>query len=141
MPERPTPERTALDGQAIVEILRDLNLAVRHHWLVMGAALVLHGVRPTTSDVDVAVSDVLFGRLARGSSPLRSRSGRPKVALRPNVTAYQGWIPSSWTLVRGIQVASLDSIIEEKQVLARPKDLSDIDAIRRYRTQRRSAES
>jgi len=111
----------------IITILRGLGLDSNDYWVVMGAALVMHGVREATSDIDLAVSDVLFGQLLEsGYSPLISRSGRAKVVLETNVAAYKDWTPVSWTVKLDIRIASLDSIIEEKLVLARQKDLRDM---------------
>jgi hypothetical protein len=143
MREQQSPKhKQSLNEQEIVEILSDLDLTSSNYWLVMGAALVMHGVRDMTSDVDLAVSDDLFRHFTEaGCVPLLSKSGRSKVVLRDYVTAYKNWTPSSWTTVRGVQVASLESIIEEKALLARQKDLSDIDAIRGYRALRRPAGS
>ncbi|MGC4759261.1 hypothetical protein [Micromonospora trifolii] len=138
--QRPPKDDQLLSERDILNILGDLDLAPGSYWLVMGAALVLHGVRDVTIDVDLAASDELFRHLVEtGYEPALSRGGRPKITLTDNVAAYKDWTPSSWTAIGGVQVASLESIIEEKSVLSRPKDLSDIEAIRGHRARRSSA--
>jgi hypothetical protein len=134
MPARQRPDRAdrLFTKTTIVTALRQAGLHAGHYWVIMGAALVLHGVRDTTSDIDIAVSDELFSDLLRsGRAEVTGRSGRRKVLLTPDLTAYKNWKPSSWGTHCGVQVATLDAVLEEKLILSRPKDLRDVDAIRR----------
>lgn len=131
-----------LEKNDIVTALMDLNLPPSEYWIIMGAALVLHGVRKVTSDIDLAVSDDLFDRfLNSGHAPLVSRSGRSKVIIAAAITGYKDWTPSSWIIKQGVQLAALESIVEEKKALSRKKDLRDIEAIRRYQIQYFGAET
>jgi hypothetical protein len=125
--------RQSLKRKDIVAALMDADLPQSDYWVIMGAALVLHGVRSVTSDIDLALSDSGFGRLLEsGHSPLVSRSGRSKLAITVNITGYKDWCPSSWVTMQEIQVATLESVVAEKGKLARAKDLDDIAIVRLY---------
>ncbi len=126
-------DRQSLKRGDIVAALMDSGLSRSDYWVIMGAALVLHGVRSVTSDIDLALSDILFGQLLdAGYAPLMSRSGRDKVIITGSITGYKDWRPSSWVTDQGIQVATLDSVVAEKEELGRQKDLADIATVRLY---------
>ncbi|MFL0270095.1 hypothetical protein [Candidatus Clostridium radicumherbarum] len=42
-----------LNKSNIIDILKELNLPTKEYWTTSGAALVLHGVKETTKDIDL----------------------------------------------------------------------------------------
>lgn len=96
----------------------------------MGGALVLHKIRNTTSDIDIGCTNVLFEQLeSSGYRVCISKSGRKRIDYNDIVHIYKGWTVKSITYINGFSVASLSSIIEDKQRLGRPKDITDIALI------------
>ena len=126
-----------LSKKDVLTIVRALEFDRNSYWIIMGAALVAHGVRRMTSDIDLAASDHLFEVLTEnGYAPLVSGNGRSKIALEPLVTLYRSWTPSAWVVIAGFQVASLESISEEKRKLNREKDLRDVSLIEQFQLNR-----
>lgn len=115
---------------SIISSLRALELPSDGFWVIMGAALVLHGVRPTCTDIDLGCSQHLaHSLLEMGYMASSTSSGHPKLILADGVHLYGGWVSPGLDWIDGIQVASLSSIRSDKMRLGRPKDLVDVQLI------------
>lgn len=125
------PDHKKLDRQAIVAILADVGLPESEYWVLMGAAMVLHGLRDETQDIDLGCRAKPFDALASSRYPIeRSGSGRQKVKVHELTTVYRNWVPASTVCIEGFQVAGLESILADKVALARKKDTVDILLLR-----------
>lgn len=118
---------------AIIDEIRHLDFPMGSYWLVMGAALVLYGVKGTTNDIDLGCTSDLFNTLiAKGSKLVFSNSGKDKIALGNCIHIYREWKVDNTVLIDGIPVADLNSVIHDKEMIGRAKDLEDIIAIRKF---------
>ncbi len=118
------------DKSMILKELRSISLPIEKYWVVMGAALVLHGVKETTKDIDIGCSLELFSYLLeRGYEVKLSNSGKRKITLKENINIYCEWDIKGFVIIDSIQVADLDSIIIDKKKLGRDKDMDDINSI------------
>ena len=116
-----------LDKNLILKELRSISLPVEKYWVVMGAALVLHGVKETTQDIDIGCNLELFtDLLARGYELKLSHSGKKKISIKENVNIYYEWEIKGYVIIDSIQVEDLDGIINDKRKLGRDKDMDDI---------------
>ncbi|MCI8508467.1 MAG: hypothetical protein HFJ06_07915 [Lachnospiraceae bacterium] len=114
----------------ILEELRNSSLPIEQYWVVMGAALVLHGVKETTRDIDIGCSLELFNYLlGRGYKLKLSGSGKKKITINKNINIYCEWNINGFVIIDSIQVADLDTIISDKKKLGRDKDIVDINSI------------
>lgn len=96
----------------------------------MGAALVMHGIRSTTSDIDLGCSSTYFDELAQSESVYFSGEGRPKIRISSEVTIYRDWaLDHPPEVLDELRVASLHDILRDKMRLNRPKDRPDIEAL------------
>lgn len=118
------------DKSTILEELRSISLPIEKYWVVMGAALVMHGVKETTKDIDIGCSLELFTYLLeRGYELKLSSSGKKKITIKENINIYCEWHIKGFVIIDSIQVADLDSIINDKKKLGRDKDMDDINSI------------
>jgi len=110
-----------------------LPFPINDYWVVMGAALVMHNVKEVTHDLDLGCTFTLFNSLvALGFVPKISQSGRQRVDYSEIVHFYLEWPVDSLESIDGIQVASLQSVINDKRLLGRDKDLYDIQLIEAF---------
>lgn len=116
--------------EGVISALRTLPLPFEDYWVIMGAALVMHGIRDTCDDIDLGCSQLQAQSLLRRGYPSSpTSSGHTKVILGTSIHLYGGWVPSTVDRIDAFQVASLASIRADKLRLGRPKDISDIALI------------
>ena len=131
----PERGRKMLDRQAVLRTLRSLALPREQFWVCSGAALVLHGVKKLTQDIDLGVTTQLLEKMLCQGHPFRRsvRDGTRIVDVCAGVEALENWGAfSEKLLVAGFQVETLESIRHQKALLGREKDLRDIIAIDRF---------
>lgn len=119
-----------LDKQTIIYDISNLYLPSDQYCVLMGAALVLHGIKENANDVDLGCTAELFASLIeQGYSRCPSCSVHEKIALGKNIFVYKDWLPAESIFIDGIQTADLKSIIRDKKALGRQKDIEDIAKI------------
>ena len=122
-----------LNKKDILTILSQLPFPPNSFWIVMGGALVLHGIRDTTRDIDIGCTNELFELLKSTGYNVRiSRSGQECIDYCDIVHIYREWKADSFVIIDHIPVVDLLSIIKDKKALGRPKDLADIDLIQEF---------
>lgn len=122
-----------LDKANIIHEIIRLNIPANQYWVIMGAALVLHGVRESASDIDLGCTSELFNSLLdSGYSLSPSNSGKKKITLCPYIHIYMEWTAENVVFIDDIPVADIYSIISDKERFARPKDLKDINTIKHF---------
>lgn len=119
--------------EQITKAFEHLPLPIDSCWLVMGAALVMHGIRNETLDIDIGCTPEAFDMLVNlGYHVTSSRSGLRKLSLNSEITVYEGFYTQRVHYIDGVPVADLASIRKTKATFGRPKDLSDIERIDQY---------
>ena len=124
----------ALNKDNILKILNDYNFNLQEYVVISGAALVLHGVKDFTSDIDIAVSDKLYDKiLTNHNCSFEIQINNNNVWFVDNVINFsKRYYDVEYTLLYGYKVQTLDSIIELKKQLNREKDKKDIQLIRNF---------
>ena len=119
--------------EQITKAFEQVPLPIDSCWLVMGAALVMHGIRNDTHDIDIGCTPEAFDMLIDlGYHVTLSRSGRRKLSLNSEITVYEGFCTQSVHYIDGVPVADLASIRKTKATFGRQKDLADIEQIDQY---------
>jgi hypothetical protein len=96
----------------------------------MGAAMVLYGIKDETNDIDLGCTDALFERIRQAGYPVEvNRVGKEKIRFAECITLYRNWECEGIVFVDGIPVCDINTIIQNKQTLAREKDLRDLQLI------------
>ena len=122
-----------MDKAEIVSKLLALNWPKEDYWVVAGGAMVLHGLRAETHDLDLGCTTVRANALAAAGVPFRymdDGSGR-WFTLDEDTEVFETWLADRVEMVEGVPVVSLKGLREMKQALGREKDLRDIALIDR----------
>ena len=115
----------------IMERLHALNWPPEDYWVVAGAAMVLHGLRAETRDLDLGCTTAWADALAAAGVPFRHMddgSGR-WFTLDRDVEVFENWLLDRVELVEGVPVISLQGLRQMKAALDREKDRKDIALI------------
>jgi hypothetical protein len=116
----------------ILQRLKELKLPKDQYCVMTGAALVLHGVKETTRDIDIGCSDHLFDLLLQQGHKLQQIKNYEGLIIDNCIEVFRNWQAEKIVYIGGIPVADIYCIIKYKQNLAREKDLKDIKLIYEY---------
>lgn len=127
-------KETLLNREDVLRIARSLDFMGESCWLTAGAALVLHGVKETTHDVDIVCTTELADRLeAQGVPFRRSQFDNTRIfAYNQDVEVLENWFTDTIVTIEGLRAASVESIRKQKEAQGREKDLADILLIDRF---------
>lgn len=118
------------DQSSLLQRLHELPFSKEEYWVVAGGAMVLHGFRPHTRDIDLGCTPRLTDELERqGYAVSRLEDGTRKIVYSQNIELFENWIEGAVELVRGVPVVSVDGLVQMKKKLGREKDLADIALI------------
>ena len=122
------------DKHSLLQRLRELPFSEREYWVVAGAAMVLHGFRPQTHDIDLGCSTLLADKLEQqGCAVSRCEDGTRKISYSENIEIFENWIEGTVEIFNGVPVVSVDGLIQMKRKLGREKDFADIALIEKVR--------
>ena len=117
----------------IIGLLRQAAFDKNEYWVTSGAAMVLHGIRETTRDIDLGCTSPMADRLERqGYDTEVLRDGSRKIVFSETIEIFENWIEDHTVILDGLPVVSLDGIIQMKEKLGREKDFKDIYLIKEH---------
>lgn len=122
--------------ETIKESVSTLPLKVGDYCVITGTALVMHGIKEETKDIDISCTKEAFQALAAQGYPIKQGEFARKVIYSEDVEIFEDWHSGDSTMIEGVPVASLESVIVMKKQLGREKDLSDIAKIETHLAQR-----
>ena len=118
------------DKESLLRRLGEIAFPEGEYWVVAGGAMVLHGFRPETQDIDMGCSTRLADRLEQaGYAVSRGDNGNRKILYAEDVEIFENWLEGGIEIVSGIPVVCPEGLIEMKRKLGREKDLADIALI------------
>ena len=121
----------------IINRLEDLNFDKSGYWVLAGSAMVLHGIRPETHDIDMGCTKEFADALeAQGYLTDLMLDGTRRITYAEDIEIFEDWIFDRVVLVEGIPVISLEGLLEMKRSLGREKDLRDIQMIEEFLVRR-----
>jgi hypothetical protein len=122
-----------LNKEDIVRILRDIDLPLSQCWITSGAALVMHGVKETTRDIDLGCTTNLVEQYLRKGYKYRVTSDNTRIVeVDDKIEMLENWFVEEIEIIDGLPVGSLESIKKQKAELGREKDINDIKLIDEY---------
>jgi len=114
----------------IIKIMKDLDLPLNEYWITSGAALVIHGVKETTSDIDLGCGANLWEYLLQKGYEFRVEEDSSKImAINDSIEIIKDWFVDEIEFIDGLPTGSLESIKKQKAKLGREKDIKDIKMI------------
>lgn len=122
------------DKYSLIRQLEKLPFSKRDYWVVAGSAMVLHGFRSQTYDIDLGCSTLLADKLEKqGYAILRCKDQNRKILYSENIEIFENWIEGTVEIINGIPVVCVNGLIQMKKKLGREKDLVDIALIEKVR--------
>ena len=122
------------DKHSLLQRLQNLSFSEKEYWVVAGAAMVLHGFRPQTPDVDLGCSTLLADKLEQqGCVVSLCEDGTRKILYSEDVEIFENWLEGKVEIISGVPVVCVDGLIQMKKKLGREKDLADIALIEKVR--------
>ena len=100
---------------------------------LMGAAMVLYGIREHTRDIDLGCNERMADALERdGFLCGYTDSGGRRFKYGEHIEVFENWLKDSVTAVEGFPVVTVRGLLEMKRKLGREKDIRDIRLIDEY---------
>ena len=122
-----------LNKEKIVCLLKEAAFDVNEYWVTSGAAMVLHGIRDTTRDIDLGCTSQLADKLEQDGYPVEVlQDGSRKIVFSETIEIFENWIEDKAVSVEGLPVVSVDGMIAMKEKLGREKDWKDIMLIKEH---------
>lgn len=122
------------DKDSLLQQLQELPFSKKEYWVVAGGAMVLHGFRPQTHDIDLGCSTRLADQLEQqGYAVSYCQDGTRRILYSENIEIFENWIEGAVEMVGGVPVVCVDGLIKMKKGLGREKDLADISLIEKVR--------
>lgn len=122
-----------LNKEEIICLLKEAAFDVNEYWVTSGAAMVLHGIRDTTRDIDLGCTSQMADDLERnGYHAEVLPDGSRKIIFSEAVEIFENWIEDKAVSVEGLPVVSVDGMIAMKEKLGQEKDWKDIMLIKEH---------
>lgn len=122
-----------LNRTQILHRLSETGLDRAHYWVLAGAAMVLHGVKAETPDIDLGCDTVLADAL--GGAGYRTElcpDGNRRIRYNADIELFENWRAGQVEQLASVPVLSLAGVLELKQQLGREKDRKDIALIQDF---------
>lgn len=118
------------DKDSLLQRLKALPFSEKEYWVIAGGAMVLHGFRPQTHDIDLGCSTCLADKLEQqGYAVSRCEDGTRKISYSEDIEIFENWIEGTVEIMDGVPVVCVDGLIQMKKKLGREKDFADIALI------------
>lgn len=122
------------DKHSLLQRLGELGFPTTEYWVITGGAMVLHGFRLQTRDIDLGCTSSLADLLEGQGCPVsRCDDGTRKISYSDDVEIFENWLEGAVEFVDGIPVVSVDGLVQMKKKLGREKDFADIALIEKGR--------
>lgn len=123
-----------MNKQEMIQILKAEGLDTKDTVVVMGGALLMHGLRNETHDIDINVSQETYKSfLNKGYETDLNSIGRHRILVMNGENEIEifddGIAEVEAEEIDGVYVQTLESILNWKRILNREKDQKDIEAI------------
>ena len=117
----------------IIQKLQPLELPLEEFWLIAGSAMVMHGIREETRDIDIGCSKKLADMFEKnGYSTKRMQDGSRSFTIGVDIEVFEDWLFDRVEYLDGLPVISVKGLLEMKQALGREKDKADIALIKAF---------
>lgn len=121
-----------MNKKEIINILKELNFDKNEYMVISGASMVLQGIKKTTNDIDLAVSDSLLEYIKNNYEYDIDEHGAYSFK-KDKVDVLNMFFEKKYLImVKNYPVMNPEGIIEIKKMMNREKDIKDIDLINKY---------
>ena len=128
-----------MKAEDIRQRLAELALDTNEYRINAGGAMVLHGLREETHDLDIWCTKKLGDALAQRCEPQMLPGGGRRFVRAPDVEIDESMLSGETVFLNGIPVAPLEDVLALKRQLNREKDQRDIAVLEAAIAARRAA--
>ena len=122
-----------MNKRDIIEQLKEFPFSREDYWVVAGSAMVLHGIREETEDIDLGCDAKLADELEKdGHLVQQTGDGSRRFRYGDHIEIFENWLYDSVKQVEGYPVISVEGLLVMKKELGRPKDRKDIRLIKSF---------
>lgn len=122
-----------LGKEKITALLKEAAFDRNEYWVVSGAAMVLHGIKDATRDIDLGCTSPMADHLEREGYPVEIlQDGSRKIVFSDTIELFENWLAGDVVLLEGLPAVSLEGLLNMKEALGREKDLEDIRLIKEH---------
>lgn len=121
-----------MNKKEIIDILKKYDLDQDKYIVIAGAAMVMHGLKEKTSDIDLSVSEEYLEYLIKNKNCKflkENEYGKKVYHIDDVIDIGVSYIPKNKDIINDIPVSSIYDIIELKKYLNREKDKLDLEKI------------
>ena len=118
-----------MNKQEYLAELEKLKLPKTDYIILSGGSLLLRGLRDTTADLDLCVTETLAHNISLYDKP---KDNHGFYALSDNCQMIIAFNQIEFDTVDGYRCESLKSILAFKKKNLRPKDIKDVENIEKY---------
>ena len=124
-----------MDRAEFINRLKIAGFDDTEYVVTAGGAMLLHGIRHTTRDIDLSCSAKLADELeSRGFKTSTLENGRRRIELAEDFEIYEESSLPEFVVIDDIPTMTIDAIIAMKKRLGREKDFRDLELIEKQLT-------
>ena len=119
-----------MNKKDIVNTLKNSNLDLQKIWLLCGTAMVMHGAKNETGDIDLGCSIEYFKQIESIYPNIKIwPDGMRSIFVSNEIEIFENWNINKSIVIEGVIVSSIDDIITHKLSLNRSKDKIDLELL------------
>ena len=118
--------------EEFLKIVDSLELDPEKYYIYSGGSLLIRGIREETGDVDLRVSEEYFEELKKRFTFTQGEYCDLFVLSEDVEFTVGGFNKNNSEMYEGYPIETLDAIIKWKMEHSRPKDLRDIELIKKF---------
>lgn len=124
-----------MNKKDIIDTLKKYNFDSTKYIVISSAAMVLLGIKDTTKDIDIAVSDDYYEYLLKNYNCKFERineCGKKVYFIHDIINFSSTYYKNNRLIIEEIPIQTANDILELKLFLKREKDYKDIELIKEY---------
>ena len=124
-----------MNKKDIIDTLKKYNFDSTKYIVISSAAMVLLGIKDTTKDIDIAVSDDYYEYLLKNYNCKLERIneyGKKVYFIHDIINFSSTYYKNNRLIIEEIPIQTANDILELKLFLKREKDYKDIELIKEY---------
>lgn len=124
-----------MNRKDIINTLKKYNFDSTKYIVISSAAMVLLGIKDTTKDIDIAVSDDYYEYLLKNYNCKFERIneyGKKVYFIHDIINFSSTYYKNNRLIIEEIPIQTANDILELKLFLKREKDYKDIELIKEY---------
>ena len=124
-----------MNRSEIIKKLKEYDLDVKRYIIISGTAMVLHGIKEDTPDIDISVTEELEEELLEDYYAILEHTntdGTHAYIINDEVNFGIKYYSDNKEYIEGLPVQSVEDILKLKELLNRDKDKEDIRLLKKH---------